>query len=83
LACESPANPLTDACDVIVAECDPLADEGVAYADRLRGAGVAVSLELARGVTHDFIKMGRVLRQAVAAQQFAADALKQAWSDNE
>jgi acetyl esterase len=78
LACESPANPLTDACDVIVAECDPLADEGVVYADRLRGAGVAVSLELARG-----IKMGRVLRQAVAAQQFAADALKQAWSDNE
>jgi acetyl esterase len=64
---------------VIVAECDPLADEGVAYADRLRAAGVAVNLDLVRGVTHDFIKMGRVLKQAGAAQQFAADALAAAW----
>jgi acetyl esterase len=40
---------------------------------------VAVNLELVRGVTHDFIKMGRLLKQAGAAQQFAADALVQAW----
>jgi acetyl esterase len=65
---------------VIVAECDPLADEGVAYADKLRMAGVAVQLDLVRGVTHDFIKMGRVLKEAAAAQQFAADALIAAWS---
>lgn len=64
---------------VIVAECDPLADEGVAYADRLRTAGVAVELDLVRGVTHDFIKMGRALKEAPAAQQFAADRLKHAW----
>jgi acetyl esterase len=67
---------------VMIAECDPLADEGIAYADKLRMAGVAVNLELARGVTHDFIKMGRVLKEAAAAQQFAADALKQAWSNH-
>jgi acetyl esterase len=30
-------------------------------------------------VTHDFIKMGRVLKEAKAAQQFAADALIDAW----
>lgn len=65
---------------MIVAECDPLADEGVAYADRLRMAGVPVQLDLVRGVTHDFVKMGRVLKEAAAAQQFAADALKHAWS---
>jgi len=64
---------------VIVAECDPLADEGVAYADRLRMAGVPVQLDLVRGVTHDFIKMGRALKEAAAAQQFAADTLKHAW----
>jgi acetyl esterase len=68
---------------VIVAECDPLADEGVAYADQLRRAGVPVQLDLVRGMTHDFIKMGRVLKQAAAAQQFAADALEHAWSDIE
>ncbi len=64
---------------VILAECDPLVDEGLAYADRLRAAGVAVSLELARGLTHDFIKMGRALKEAAQAQRVAADALKIAW----
>jgi acetyl esterase len=62
---------------VILAECDPLVDEGLAYADRLRAAGVPVTLELARGMTHDFIKMGRVLREAPAALDLAAAALKE------
>ena len=37
-------------------------------------------LELYRGLTHDFIKLGRVLKEAGEAQQVAADALKKAWS---
>jgi acetyl esterase len=64
---------------VILAECDPLVDEGLAYADRLRAAGVSVTLELYRGLTHDFIKMGRVLDEAGQALQAAADALKDAF----
>ena len=64
---------------VILAECDPLVDEGLAYADRLRAAGVPVALELYRGLTHDFIKMGRVLKEAADAQQAAAEAMKGAW----
>ena len=64
---------------VILAECDPLVDEGLAYADRLRIAGVPVALELYRGLTHDFIKMGRVLGEAADAQQAAADALEEAF----
>ena len=63
---------------LVLAECDPLVDEGLAYADRLRAAGVAVALELCRGVTHDFIKMGRLLPEAGQAQAFAAQALKEA-----
>lgn len=63
---------------VILAECDPLVDEGLAYADRLRAAGVPVQLELLRGVTHDFIKMGRALREAHDALAAAAAALKEA-----
>lgn len=63
---------------VVLAECDPLVDEGIAYADRLRAAGVPVAMDLVRGVTHDFIKMGRVLKEAGMAQQFAADALAEA-----
>jgi len=65
---------------VILAECDPLVDEGLAYADRLRAAGVPVELDLFRGLTHDFIKMGRVLKEAGAAQDAAAAALRKAWA---
>jgi acetyl esterase len=64
---------------LILAECDPLVDESIAYGDRLRAAGVTVALELERGVTHDFIKMGRALKVAGLAQQWAADALAAAW----
>ena len=65
---------------VLLAECDPLVDEGLAYADRLRLAGVPVQLELYRGLTHDFIKMGRALPQALHAQDAAGQALRQAWT---
>jgi acetyl esterase len=66
---------------VILAECDPLVDEGVAYADRLRAAGIHVQLELYRGVTHDFIKLGRVIPEALAAQAAAADFLRVALAE--
>ena len=36
-------------------------DEGVEYGDKLRAAGVAVDLEIYRGVTHEFIKMAAPL----------------------
>ncbi|TFZ01015.1 alpha/beta hydrolase [Ramlibacter henchirensis] len=61
-----------------LAECDPLFDEGIAYADKLRGAGVAVELEVWRGVTHEFIKMGRALPEAREAHAAAARALANA-----
>lgn len=66
---------LAPAC-VVLAECDPLVDEGLAYADTLRAADVPVQLELYRGVTHDFIKMGRQLPEAIAALDACAAALR-------
>lgn len=65
---------------VILAECDPLVDEGIAYADKLRAAAVPVDFELYRGMTHDFIKMGRALPEAIAALDAASLALKKALS---
>jgi acetyl esterase len=62
-----------------LAECDPLVDDGIAYADKLRAAGVSVNLEIYRGVTHEFVKMGRVLREARQAHRDAARALAQAF----
>lgn len=65
-----------------LAECDPLVDEGVLYADKLRAAGVAVDLEIYRGVVHEFIKMGRAIPEALRAHADAARALKHAFSTN-
>jgi acetyl esterase len=61
-----------------LAECDPLVDEGVAYADKLRAAGVPVQLEIYRGVVHEFIKMGRAIPEARVAHADAARALAEA-----
>lgn len=61
-----------------LAQCDPLVDDGLAYADKLRAAGVAVDLEIYRGVTHGFIQMGRVIPEGRQAHQDAARALSQA-----
>ena len=62
-----------------LAECDPLVDEGIDYADKLRAAGVAVDLEIYRGVTHEFIKMGRAIPEARQAHADAAAALRRAF----
>jgi acetyl esterase len=65
---------------LVLAECDPVVDEGLAYADRLRMAGVEVELELTRGVTHDFIKLGRAIPEAGIAQAAIAAALRKAFA---
>lgn len=62
-----------------LAECDPLVDEGLLYADKLRAAGVSVDLELYRGVVHGFITMGRTIVQARQLHQHASAALRQAF----
>ncbi len=62
-----------------LAECDPLVDEGVEYADKLRMAGVPVELEIYKGVTHEFVKMGRVIAEARHAHAHMAAALRSAF----
>jgi acetyl esterase len=61
-----------------LAEYDPVVDDALAYADKLRAAQVPVDLEIYRGVTHEFIKMGRALREARQAHADAANALAHA-----
>jgi acetyl esterase len=62
-----------------LAECDPLVDEGVRYAETLRLAGVPVDLEIYKGVVHGFITMGRAIPDALIAHADAGRALKQAF----
>ncbi len=67
---------------VIVAEYDPLRDEGIAYAKRLREAGNQVELMDYPGMVHPFFSMSGavdVARQAIAD---AAAALRRAFRAN-
>jgi acetyl esterase len=51
---------------IVLGECDPLHDEGVAYAEALRGAGVAVTLRQHRGMAHGFCTLVDLLPAANA-----------------
>jgi acetyl esterase len=50
---------------VVIAQCDPLRDEAVAYAGLLRHCGVPVELLEAKGMVHGFLEMGGVVPEAL------------------
>ena len=64
---------------IILAQIDPLRDDGVGLADKLRAAGVKVDLKEYTGVTHEFFGMGSVVAKAKAAEDYAASQLKAAF----
>ncbi len=65
---------------VVTAGLDPLQDEGQAFAQKLKEAGVQVDARNYDGVTHEFFSMGAVLPEAMQANAAAGEALKKAWS---
>jgi acetyl esterase len=62
-----------------LAECDPLVDEGVQYADKLRAAGLPVDLEIYSGMIHGFITLGRAIPEARQLHTAVAAALRGAF----
>ncbi|MGH3459325.1 alpha/beta hydrolase [Aeromicrobium sp.] len=65
---------------VVTAGFDPLHDEGEAYADRLRNAGVPVDYQCEEELIHAFTNMGGLGRSAPAAISRIAAALQRGLS---
>jgi len=60
---------------IVLAECDPLHDEGVAYARKLEQAGVDVELREYPGQIHPFVLLAGVIDDGRDARSFVAQRL--------
>jgi acetyl esterase len=67
---------------IIVGECDPLHDDGIAYAERLQKAGNGVELTDYPGMVHPFFSMGGAVDAGRRAVTQVAGALKRAFANS-
>jgi acetyl esterase len=65
---------------IILAEIDPLHDDGIRLAEKLKAAGVPVDVKEYTGVAHEFFGMGAVVADAKSAVDYASKRLTQAFS---
>ena len=65
---------------VITAECDPLRDDGEAYAEKLRKLGIAARYKRYPGMFHGFMSFPGVLPEASEAFEDAGEGLREALS---
>lgn len=65
---------------VITAECDPLRDDGEAYAEKLAELGIAARYKRYPGMFHGFMSFPGVLPEAAEAFEDAGKALREALS---
>ena len=63
---------------VLLAECDPLTDEGLDYAERLRAAGVDARTSVYDGMAHGFLRWRGAVDAAHEALDEAAAAVRDA-----
>jgi acetyl esterase len=63
---------------LLTAGCDPLTDDCLAFAERVRAEGGEVEHHAAPGMVHGFFTLGKFFPQANAAVRAAAEALRRA-----
>jgi acetyl esterase len=65
---------------MVLAEFDPLVDEGLAYAAKLTAAGVSATVKCYPGMVHDFMRLGGIVRDEVLrAHEEVARVLSEAF----
>ncbi|MBA4143019.1 MAG: alpha/beta hydrolase [Nitrosospira sp.] len=65
---------------IALAEYDPLVDEGISYAEKLKAAEVPTHLRVYGGMTHDFARLGNIVSEATQVREDIARALESAFS---
>ena len=63
---------------IVTSGCDPIRDEGKAYADRLSAAGVPVEYRCFEGTIHAFMSFAGAIPVGLEALAFVASRLKAA-----
>ncbi len=63
---------------LILADCDPLFDQGLAYFRHLSEAGVAVKLQVCEGMVHDFLRMDAIVDEAGDVRLAIAEEVRRA-----
>jgi acetyl esterase len=61
---------------IITAECDPIRDQGEAYARKLQAAGIPVELKRYDGMIHPFMNLAGVIDTAKTAIADAGSAVR-------
>ncbi len=64
---------------VVTAECDPLRDQGEAYAHAMAEAGTPVTSVRFNGQVHPFFYLGGIIGDALAARRFVGSQLRAAF----
>lgn len=60
---------------LLLAEFDPLLDEGIEYADKMKAAGVSTRVKIYPGMIHDFARLGNIVNEAHQVRKDIADVL--------
>ena len=55
---------------IVLAECDPLYDEGLIYAKKLKENNVKVEIKVYKGLMHGFLTMAGVIKEVSSVITF-------------
>lgn len=64
---------------LVLAEYDPLLDEGITYAEKLKAAGISTLVKIYSGMTHDFARLGNIVNEADQVRKDIAGELANAF----